>query len=104
MKQAVGYVRLSKDDENSISTDYQRAEIKKYCKAHDLCLIGMECDNGVSGKSRKLVLRSGVCCQWSMSNRLTLWSFIKVTACPAMASRAYKLRTCSYVNRLNICH
>ncbi len=51
MKQALGYTRLSKDEEGSISLDYQRAAIEQYCQAHDLTLVGVESDNGISGKS-----------------------------------------------------
>lgn len=51
MKRALGYIRISKEEEGSISLDYQRAEIEKYCAAHGLDLIGIEADNGISGKS-----------------------------------------------------
>lgn len=50
---ALGYSRNSKEDENSISLDYQRAEIERYCEREGLCLIGIEVDEGISGKSLK---------------------------------------------------
>src|SRR5208337_4945926 len=53
MKTALGYRRISKDEENSVSLDYQGAEIEKYCQAHGLLLTGIEEDNGISGKSIK---------------------------------------------------
>src|SRR5271157_774478 len=53
MKTALGYTRLSKDDAKSVSLDYQRAEIEKYCVGEGLHLIGIEEDNGISGKSIK---------------------------------------------------
>jgi site-specific DNA recombinase len=51
MRTALGYVRISKDEEGSVSLDYQRAEIEKYCQAHGPTLIGIETDNGISGKA-----------------------------------------------------
>lgn len=53
MKRALGYTRISKDEEGSVSLDYQRVEIERYCQAHDLLLTGIEQDNGISGKSIK---------------------------------------------------
>ncbi|AFM26027.1 recombinase family protein [Desulfomonile tiedjei] len=50
---AVGYCRISKEDESSVSLDYQKAEIKKLCKREGLRLISLEVDNGISGKSIK---------------------------------------------------
>lgn len=50
MKRALGYVRISKDEEGSVSLDYQRAEIEKYCQREGLTLMGIEQDNGISGK------------------------------------------------------
>lgn len=32
MKTALGYLRISKEEEGSVSLDYQRAEIEKYCQ------------------------------------------------------------------------
>jgi site-specific DNA recombinase len=52
-KTALGYTRISKDDENSVSLDYQRAEIEKYCEREGLTLVGIETDAGISGKSIK---------------------------------------------------
>jgi site-specific DNA recombinase len=48
---ALGYARISKDEENSVSLDYQQAEIRKCCAREGLCLVGIEIDNGISGKS-----------------------------------------------------
>jgi site-specific DNA recombinase len=53
MKKALGYIRISKDEEGSVSMDYQRVEIERYCQAHGLLLVGVEEDNGISGKSIK---------------------------------------------------
>jgi site-specific DNA recombinase len=50
---ALGYARISKDEENSVSLDYQTAEIEKLCQREGLTLIGIEVDNGISGKSTK---------------------------------------------------
>lgn len=50
---ALGYARISKDEENSVSLDYQEAEIRKCCEREGLSLAGIEIDNGVSGKSVK---------------------------------------------------
>lgn len=50
---ALGYTRISKDEEGSISLDYQRAEIVKYCRREGLTLLRIETDNGISGKSIK---------------------------------------------------
>ncbi|MEW6347686.1 MAG: recombinase family protein [Thermodesulfobacteriota bacterium] len=51
MKTALGYVRISRDDEDSVSLDYQRTEIRRYCKRENLRLVGIEADEGISGKS-----------------------------------------------------
>ena len=51
MKTALGYIRNSKDEKNSVSLDYQRREIEKYCLVNDLQLLGIEEDKGISGKS-----------------------------------------------------
>lgn len=53
MRTALGYSRVSKDEEGSVSLDYQRAEIEKLCEREELKLIGIECDEGISGKSIK---------------------------------------------------
>ena len=48
---AVGYARISKDEDGSISLDYQTSEIMKYAKTNELDLIDIEIDNGISGKN-----------------------------------------------------
>lgn len=55
MKTALGYTRISKDDPKgkSVSLDYQRAEIEKYCIREGLNLVRIEEDDGISGKSIK---------------------------------------------------
>lgn len=53
MKRALGYIRISKDEEGSVSLDYQRAEIEKYCQREGLTLLETEADEGISGKSIK---------------------------------------------------
>ena len=53
MKTALGYRRISKDEEGSMSLDYQTAEIERICQAQGLLLTGIEEDNGISGKSIK---------------------------------------------------
>jgi len=50
---ALGYARISKDEDGSISLDYQKAEIVKYCNREGLSLLRIEVDNGISGKSLK---------------------------------------------------
>ena len=50
---ALGYRRISKDEEGSVSLDYQKAEIEKLCEREGLTLIGVETDEGISGKSIK---------------------------------------------------
>ncbi|MBM3303358.1 MAG: recombinase family protein, partial [Deltaproteobacteria bacterium] len=51
MRTALGYARISKDEEGSVSLDYQRAEIERLCSREGLTLVGIECDNGISGKA-----------------------------------------------------
>ncbi len=53
MRRALGYARISKDEEGSVSLDYQRAEIEKYAVREGLDLVGIEVDNGVSGPQSK---------------------------------------------------
>jgi site-specific DNA recombinase len=53
MRTALGYTRISKDEEGSISLDYQEAEIRKLCEKENIRLIGIETDKGISGKSIK---------------------------------------------------
>jgi site-specific DNA recombinase len=51
MRTALGYIRISKEEEGSISLDYQRSEIEKYCQREGLQLTAIESDEGISGKS-----------------------------------------------------
>jgi site-specific DNA recombinase len=51
MRTALGYARISKDEEGSVSLDYQQSELKKLAKREGLKLLGIETDNGISGKS-----------------------------------------------------
>lgn len=53
MRTALGYTRISKDDEKSVSLDYQRAEIERRCAQEGLTLTMIETDEGLSGKSIK---------------------------------------------------
>ena len=48
----VGYVRVSTDEQanEGVSLDAQR-QLAQYAALHDLDLIGVECDAGVSAKS-----------------------------------------------------
>lgn len=47
---ALGYARISKDEEGSVSLDYQKAEIEKLCEVRGLRLLRIEEDSGISGK------------------------------------------------------
>ena len=51
MKTALAYSRISKDEEGSVSLDYQQAELRKLAKREGFRLLGIETDNGISGKS-----------------------------------------------------
>lgn len=53
MKRVLAYVRISKDEDGSVSLDYQRAEIKKLSEARWLKPVSTEADEGISGKSIK---------------------------------------------------
>lgn len=53
MKAALGYTRISVDDESSTSLDYQEAAIREYCEKQGLSLVRIETDDGISGKSIK---------------------------------------------------
>jgi site-specific DNA recombinase len=53
MRTALGYMRISKDDEGSVSLDYQRTEIERRCEHEGLSLTIIETDEGLSGKSIK---------------------------------------------------
>jgi len=60
MRTALGYLRISKEEDGSLSLDYQRAEILKLAEKEGYRLIGLETDEGISGKSiskRPAVLR-----------------------------------------------
>jgi len=50
MKSAATYIRISKDDENSVSLDYQQTEIERLCVRESLTVTIAECDDGISGK------------------------------------------------------
>jgi len=50
---AIGYARISKDDKNSVSIDYQVTDIQRYATNNGFELIGIEVDNGISGKDIK---------------------------------------------------
>jgi len=49
MKRAMGYIRISKDEDGIVSLDYQRAEIEKLCEARWLKPVSIEADEGISG-------------------------------------------------------
>jgi DNA invertase Pin-like site-specific DNA recombinase len=53
MAKVVGYVRVSTAEqaERGISLDAQRAKIEAYCALHDLVLVGIEVDAGLSGST-----------------------------------------------------
>lgn len=46
-KKAIGYVRSATVNPQSLAK--QRAQIEAYCQQHDLGLVGIESDSGVSG-------------------------------------------------------
>ena len=48
---AVGYVRVSKDEELKGSIDQQKASIKKYCDKKQYALTEIYEDRGISGKN-----------------------------------------------------
>jgi len=51
---ALGYIRISKEDKNSISLDYQQAEIEKLCRQEGLELVHVETeDRAISGEHIK---------------------------------------------------
>jgi site-specific DNA recombinase len=52
MKRAIGYIRVSTDDQaaNGVSLDAQRAKIEAYCDLYDLELVGIYADEGLSAK------------------------------------------------------
>jgi len=53
MKRVVGYIRVSTEEQSreGVSLDMQRAKIEQYCKLHDMNLLGIVPDEGISGKS-----------------------------------------------------
>jgi len=51
MGTALGYIRISKEEEGSVSLEYQRAEIERYADREGYRLVGIEADEGISGKS-----------------------------------------------------
>lgn len=51
MEKALGYVRISKEEEGSVSLEYQRAEIERYAAREGYSLVGIEADEGISGKT-----------------------------------------------------
>jgi site-specific DNA recombinase len=57
---AIGYIRISKEEEGSVSLDYQKTEIRKLAKAKGYKLIRIEKDNGISGAT--IAKRPGVQC------------------------------------------
>lgn len=50
---AIGYARISKDEKNSVSIDYQVTDIQRYAEANSFNLVGIEIDCGISGKDIK---------------------------------------------------
>ncbi len=53
MKSALGYIRISKEDDKSVSIEYQRTAIERLCQEYNLKLVGCEYDNGMTGKHLK---------------------------------------------------
>lgn len=55
MKRAIGYVRVSHQEQvlEGVSLDAQRDKIRMYAELNDFELIGIEADEGISGKSIK---------------------------------------------------
>ncbi len=52
---AIGYIRVSTDEQvkEGISLEHQRAKIEAYCKLHEMELIGIEADKGISASTMK---------------------------------------------------
>jgi len=50
---AIGYTRISEDDERSVSLDYQEAAVREYAECQGIEFVRIETDNGISGKSIK---------------------------------------------------
>ncbi|HOC91566.1 MAG TPA: recombinase family protein [bacterium] len=52
MKKTIGYIRVSTEEQarEGISLDNQRSKIDLYCRINDFELVGIESDEGISGK------------------------------------------------------
>ena len=50
---AIGYIRVSTDEQaqGGVSLDAQRAKLEAFCALHDLVLVGVEVDAGLSAKT-----------------------------------------------------
>jgi site-specific DNA recombinase len=55
MKTAVGYIRVSTEEQSrgGVSLEMQTTKIRQYCVLNDLLLVGIYGDPGISGKSIK---------------------------------------------------
>lgn len=53
-KRVVGYVRISREHDDSTSIDRQREIIATYCRAHDLTLVDTIADADVSASKKRL--------------------------------------------------
>ena len=51
MKNAVAYLRISKNESKSVSLEYQLAEVQKAAANHGYRIVKVELDNGISGKA-----------------------------------------------------
>jgi DNA invertase Pin-like site-specific DNA recombinase len=53
MSNVVGYIRVSTSEqaEHGVSLDAQRAKIDAYCQLHELALVAVEVDAGISGST-----------------------------------------------------
>ncbi len=51
MKNAVAYLRISKNESKSVSLDYQLAEVQKTANSNGYKIVQVEVDNGISGKA-----------------------------------------------------
>ena len=51
MRRALGYARVSKDEREKLSIDYQITEITKYCDREGWTLVGVEVDEGITAKT-----------------------------------------------------
>ncbi len=50
---ALGYARISKAEKNSVSIEFQVAEIRKLAASQGYDLLAIQIDDGISGKSIK---------------------------------------------------